>query len=431
MLKEKIKNILQNVPYPIGHILARVPFHIRLGSSYSRYWDIIKDLDEEKIDKEQYIINHFAKVFEFAKNHYSFYRTLYKQMGIYDLKIKSLEDIKKIPIVTKTMLRDHVNEFRGAMLINTGGTTGEPFSFYIDKNAFAREWAHMHAIWKLKNYYYTDLKLTLRGRNLGNNNIVYNAVHNEFIFNTYKRLDTFKNEIVNLFKTREIKYLHGYPSTIFEFLKSVELFCDFREQEIIRKNLVACLLASEFPHSNMTEYFTKVWNLDYISWYGHSEMCVLAYDVTKNNKYKPFISYGYPEVVDGNLIGTSYHNFDMPLIRYNTGDIVEGFEDEKGILEYFNITEGRNADYITDLDGNRIALTALIFGRHHKAFNVVNFVQVEQLDSGKVIFYLVTENNNILDGTGLLDLSNVNINYEIKIIDCPFKTKAGKLKLKI
>lgn len=431
MLSFKIKEIIQNIPYPIGHLLAMVPFNFRFGQVYSRCIDRIKMLENEDVNREAFIIENFSTIFEFAKQHYFFYQNLYKNAGVYDLKIESLEDIKKVPVVTKNMLRKHVKEFNGAMLINTGGTTGEPFSFYVDKYAFAREWAHMHTIWGLKSYCYTDLKLTLRGKNLGDENFVYNAVHNEFVLNTYKGLGTFKNEIVNLFKNRKIKYLHGYPSTIFEFLKSVELFCDFREQKIIRKSLVACLLASEFPHPNMTEYFTKVWNLDYISWYGHSEMCVLAYDEAKNNKYKPFISYGYPEVVDGNLIGTSYHNFDMPLIRYNTGDIVKGFENEKGILEYFSITEGRNADYITDLDGNRIALTALIFGRHHKAFNLVNFVQVEQKDNGKVIFYLVTEDSNILNRAELLDLSNVNIDYEIKIINSPFKTKSGKLKLKI
>ena len=41
------------------------------------------------------------------------------------------------------------------------------------------------------------------------------------------------------------------------------------------------------------------------------------------------------------------------------------------------------------------------------------------------------EDNNILNSAELLDLSNVNIDYEIKIINSPFKTKAGKLKLKI
>lgn len=431
MLKEKIKNLVQHVPYSIGHLLAKIPFSVRFGTIYPEFSELIEELENGQIDKEQYIIGHFSKVFEFAKIHYSFYQNLYKKSGIYELKIKSLEDIKKVPIVTKAMLRDHVRDFSGAMRINTGGTSGEPFSFYIDKNAFAREWAHMHAIWQLKNYRYTDLKLTLRGKNLGNTSFIYNPVHNEFILNTYKPLQTFKNELIHLFKTQEIKYLHGYPSTIFEFLKNIEQLCHPYEQNIIRRNLVACLLSSEFPHPNITAYFTRVWNLDYISWYGHSEMCVLAYDEGKENRYKPFISYGYPEVIEHNLIGTSWHNFDMPLIRYNTGDIVEGSWDTQGILQYFSVTEGRNVDYITDCEGNKIALTALIFGRHHKAFNYVKFIQVQQIDTGKIIFYLIADPGEIPHTNELLDLSNVNINYEIKVIQSPYKTKAGKLKLKI
>lgn len=186
MVKQQIRNLVQNISYPLGHFLAKIPFNLRFGAIYPRFLNIIEKLDDGQLDKEQYIINHFAKIFEFAKSHYSFYRDLYKRMGVYDLKITSLEDIKKVPIVTKTMLKNHVDEFNGSMLLNTGGTTGEPFSFYVDKNAFAREWAHMHTIWKLKGYYYTDLKLTLRGKNLGDKNFVYNAVHNEFVLNTYK-----------------------------------------------------------------------------------------------------------------------------------------------------------------------------------------------------------------------------------------------------
>ena len=51
-------------------------------------------------------------------------------------------------------------------------------------------------------------------------------------------------------------------------------------------------------------------------------MCFLAYDESKNNQYKPFFSYGLTENVDGHLVGTSFHNFDMPLIRYDTGDLI-------------------------------------------------------------------------------------------------------------
>jgi len=68
-------------------------------------------------------------------------------------------------------------------------------------------------------------------------------------------------------------------------------------------------------------------------------MCFLAYDESKNNQYKPFFSYGLTENVDGHLVGTSFHNFDMPLIRYDTGDLIAS-ENRKGQLmeAFFNYT---------------------------------------------------------------------------------------------
>ena len=329
------------------------------------------------------------------------------------------------------MIRNHTNNFKGAMKINTGGTSGEPFSFYIDKDAFAREWAHMHTIWGIKDYKKTDLKITLRGKNLGKKNIVYNPVHNEFIINTYKSINLFKDELINLFKTYKIKYVHGYPSAIYEFFKELETLVTKEEKTLVQKNIISCFFGSEFPMLNITQYLSQVWQLDYISWYGHSEMAVLAYDEFKTNNYEPFMSYGYAEVVENKLIGTSYNNFDMPLIRYDTGDLVEPNYRNNGLLKSFKIKEGREGDYILDNNGKKIPLTALIFGRHHTIFNVADFIQVAQGSSGKVIFYITLKDKNVMNIEQYFDLTNVNIDYEFAILDTPIRTNAGKLKLKI
>ena len=161
----------------------------------------------------------------------------------------------------------------------------------------------------------------MRGKNLGSKAYSYNPVHNEFIINTYLPLSDFVDDIINLISRHEIKFLHGYPSAIYTFLKEFEQCGSLIQIETFRKLVDYCLLGSEYPLPYMMEYLTKVWGLKYVSWYGHSEMCIYAYDEDCNNRYKPFHSYGYAEVVGERLIGTSYHNEDMPLIRYDTGDI--------------------------------------------------------------------------------------------------------------
>ncbi len=427
-IKQILKTSVENIPYSIGSKLALIPYSFRLGNEYSSFRKLI---ESNKIHEEQYIIEHFSKIFEYAKNTFLLYEKLYQEAGVSDLKIKSIKDIEKIPVINKEDLRKHLNDFSGALLLNTGGTSGEPFSFFVDKNAFAREWAHMHYIWSLKSYKYTDIKVTLRGKDLGEVNIKYNPVHNEFIINTYKKASGFKDEIISLFEKRKITYLHGYPSAIFNFLNELEPVMSEKEKEILSCNLKACFLGSEFPMPHITEYLQSVWHFDYISWYGHSEMCILAYDENKINEYKPFPTYGFAEVVNSRLIGTSFHNFDMPLIRYDTGDVVEPTYHDNGLLKYFKISHGRNGDYIIDKKNKQIPLTALIFGRHHEAFNFAQFVQVSQSTPGEVIFYVTTDETNLQKINNSLNLKNIEIDYKIQRIDMPFKTKAGKVKLKI
>jgi len=164
-------------------------------------------------------------------------------------------------------------------------------------------------------------------------------------------------------------------------------------------------------------------------------MAILAYDEEKNNQYKPFMTYGYAEVVDNKLIGTSYNNFDMPLIRYDTGDLVEGKLNDNGFLEYFKVKEGREGDFIIDKSGKKIPLTALVFGRHHKIFEIADFVQVgQQGKEGPIIFYITLKDKTQEGKENMeqyFDLSNVDIDYKLEILDAPIRSKAGKIKLKI
>ena len=97
------------------------------------------------------------------------------------------------------------------------------------------------------------------------------------------------------------------------------------------------------------------YGLKWISWYGHSEMCVLAYDEGCRNRYRPFATYGLAEVEDGHLLGTSFHNHSMPLIRYDTGDLVEATErTDGGLVVEFAIKEGRSGDFVVDKGGKKL-----------------------------------------------------------------------------
>lgn len=428
-----LKNIVGQIPYPVGKWLARMPFPWRLGKVY--VWmreECARAMGWSDAERERYLIEKFRTIFEFAREHFPCYRELYEKAGVLDLEVKSFADIAKVPVIDKAWARKHFMEFKGAYRLNTGGSSGEPTAFWADADCWAREWAHMHTIWEMLGYDYRDLKLAIRGRNLGRRPFSYNPVHNEYIINTYLNVKDYAAKLTRLFAKRNVKWFHGYPSSIYQFiLECEEAYGNDGTHELF-KSVRGLLLSSEFPLPYMKEKFNE-YGLRWISWYGHTEMCVLAYDRDCDNRYRPFATYGLAEVENGHLIGTSFHNFEMPLIRYDTGDLVEATKvSAGGMVEEFAIKEGRSGDFIEDKNGKKIPLTALIFGRHHKAFDVADYIQIGQTEPGKATLY-VTAKAGVINSSlsSLFDLSNVNVDFEFKILDQPVRTSLGKLKLRV
>lgn len=434
MLRQ-LKMCIEHMPYSIGHWMALVPFAWRLGRVYCRSRSEVETQRVKGSEGgEEYAVEHFRKVFEYAREKFPCYRELYAEAGVLDLKIESVADIQKVPIVDKKWTREHFAEFKGVYRLNTGGSSGEPTAFWMDKECWAREWAHMHTIWEKLGYKYTDLKLAIRGKNLGKRPFAYNPVHNEYIINTYLPVKDYAEDLRRLFKKRKPKWFHGYPSSIYQFILECEGAYDVEGTRQLFKGVVGLLLSSEYPHPYIVQKFES-YALKWISWYGHSEMAVLAW-ADEQMVYHPFVTYGLAEVEDGHLLGTSYHNFDMPLIRYDTGDLVEEVEVEGrgGQRNFaFKIKEGRNGDFVEDRNGKKIPLTALIFGRHHKAFDIADHVQIRQPEPGKATL-VVSSSKNMLVGksiSDLFDLTNVAIDFDMEIVDKPIRTAAGKLKLKV
>ncbi len=439
----KLKKILENLPRWLSKYFIYIPFSIRLGKQYSKTKKEIKQFNVFTTNKrKEYIFQRFRKIVKFAIDNIEFYNDFYKKNEFSYDQLKSFDDIKRVPVIKKSDLKEYFIEERsssqkGRMKINTGGTSGEPLDFHLDSNAFAREWAHMHYIWSKLDYKRTDTKLTLRGKNLKNKLLKYNAVHNEYIVNTYKSIDEIGKAIYNILKKENIFFLHGYPSEIYNFA----CYCS-NNQELNKKlneNLKGILLGSEYPAPVYRDKIENTFKCPSISWYGHSEMAVLAYESDQKYIYEPMHTYGYCETAkdeNGNdhLIGTSYYNTASPFIRYDTGDLVKPLNYEDGLLTEFKIKTGRVGNFIVDSNGENISLTALIFGRHHEIFNTAKFVQVYQRKTGEASIIVTLPAGMKIKKQEIknkFDLSNVNIDFKIILRDKPIKTKSGKVPLRV
>jgi phenylacetate-CoA ligase len=410
-----------------------------IGNIYSHRQKEIVLFDSFSIEQQQnFILHKMQSIVNYSYNNVHFYKEYYDRMKFHPEDLKEYRDIQEIPITNKIILREYDLEKRSAVvpdrfIVNTGGSSGIPFGFYIEPNSIGHEWAHMHKIWGKLGYKMTDIKLNFSGRSNIKEIIEYDPLRNHFAVDLYKNYELVALKIKEIIKKYPIKYLHGYPSSIYNFA----LYCKERDIDLknaLSEQLQGAFLGSEYPYPHYRNTIEDVFGINTISWYGHTERCILAYENKEKYIYEPFYTYGFVEAVaidgESQLVGTSYYNHASPLIRYNTNDIISGVE-ENGILKSFKITKGRDGDFVYDRQGNKINLTALIFGRHHKLFNVAKFIQVKPIGQGRIEIHFVASEVSEKMAEQLFDGSNVDLSITFIKRNSPVMTASGKINLLI
>lgn len=438
-----LKNNLKNIHPTIGKLLNHIKYEKRpgLGKVYKlRKKEILLVETFTSQQKKAFVFAKIRNLVIFAYENIKFYKEYYDSTGFNPIDLKSFDDIQKIPVITKAILNQYALEDRscnlvGRYIVNTGGSSGNPFGFYILPNSMGHEWAHMHNIWENLDYKCSDFKLVFGGRSDVKKLVEYDVVRNHFSIDIYSDFNQVSHELIPLLKKYKIKFLHGYPSSIYEFAK----YCKNENTELtnlLKKNLKGVFLGSEYPHDHYRKVIEEVFDVKTISWYGHTERAILAFEKEKKFEYQPFLSYGYTEIIENenkefDLIGTSYYNNASPLIRYNTEDTIQNPVLEDSILKSFEILKGREGEFVIDKNNVKVNLTGLIFGRHHKLFNYSKFIQVKQIEIGVIEIYFVSDSIEEVIAKEYFDSKNLNFDISFHKISEPIRTLAGKINLLI
>ena len=145
-----------------------------------------------------------------------------------------------------------------------------------------------------------------------------------------------------------------------------------------------------------------------------------------------FVEFGEPDT-EGNreIIGTSFHNHVMPLIRYRTGDYARlTNEDQVGWPEVSAVV-GRDYEYLVSATGRRISLTAI--NMHDRIFDGLLAVQFFQEREGVVecCFQPGPQwqgNREVAMRFGLLKKLGDDFTLKLREVKEVEKTSAGKHK---
>jgi len=371
-------------------------------------------------------------------------------------ELRPFEALLCFPVIDKKFLQDnfellvpHKLETQNFYVSTTGGTSGNQLKIVNDNNSHYRETAFIHDMWRQKIGYNTShKKATFRGVLFSNIDFKErfwqtNPIYNELQFSPFHM----NTENLEKYVARLIKYgpayLHGYPSAIGTVAKFINSSYKQNPLSKLRGVLLGSESLSEKQHSEIAKWL----GTEVFTWYGQSERIILAEKCRQKFIYSANPLYGFTEIIDptdtqqnntitGELVGTSFYNFAMPLIRYRTGDLAEYITAPCNCCwcdtKITNIQGRWLQDYIVGHNGSKITSTAL--NMHGTIFeNVVRYQYMQNKPGTVSINLMVNQHFDETDFQKIYSVYNDKlmnaINFQLKIVEDIPLTPRGKVKL--
>ena len=451
------KNLWENAPPALrkiaGVALGLVPQPYLLGGAFRKTLAFVERAQWWSGEQaQQYQLEQLRLILDLAYHNTAYYGHLFDEVGFVPGDLKRIEDIRRLPLIDKGILRDHLDEMCAAAVdspdvdyTSTGGSSGTPLQFYIGSGRSSIEYAYLVSGFKRVGYDFGMKLAVFRGQAFPDGGrYEYDSVLRRCYYNNFSMTQENLAFYFEHLRTIGPCFLHVYPSSamvLARYLKSTGLE--------MPDNIRGILAGSEMVFSDQRTFVSDVFNRRYYSWYGHSEKLVLGAECEGTEDYHVFPTYGYCELLDaddnpittpgevGEIVGTGFINKVVPFIRYRTGDYAEYVGDrcEACGREHMIIknVQGRwHQSGLIGADGTSISLTGL--NPHDDTFKNVRQYQFYQDTPGEAVLRVlplreVTEEDLRAIRKSMATRLAGRVELTVKIVDHLPVTKAGKLKL--
>ena len=378
---------------------SRIPANLREIRKYEYApRDELEELQRRKLEK---LLIH-------AYNNVPYYNKVLKQCGVVSDGKMRIEEYSKIPLLTKEIIRREGEnlyskdyEDRKPYENTSGGSTGEPVKFIQDKE---------YDDWNIATKLYFNEVL---GKEIGDGEIKFwgsdrdilagnltikdrliNVIYNRKFFNCYRLGEQEIRRLVELNNTFKPVAYWSYMEAALElsnFLSCHQLL--FHSPKIVISTIGP--LTEEVKEKIESNMKCKVYNQ-----YGSREVGAISCQCKEQKSMHTFPWWNYIEIInqdgepvenqEGRVIVTTLHNYSMPLIRYEIGDVAIGGEHgcdcgRNSLL--IRKVMGRTLGYFKKPDGSlahsHFLVQALFFRGWIKRFQIIQdeidhiFIKVE------------------------------------------------------
>jgi phenylacetate-CoA ligase len=403
------------------------------------------------------------KVVQYAYANVPFYHRLFKTVGVTPSEIRSVKDLNRLPVVRKNDLKKEPyfnlisTEFSDTHLkiLKTGGSTGEPFAFYISDKEDE---------WRMADYLRANISCGQRpwDRWVAVLDVDRTSEHAYALVLVQRAIRFFVKNIIPVTWNREEQLtaieklkpeiLDGFSSALWLLAREMEL----KNRKLIHPRMI--FGSGELISMSSRKYLETVFEAPYYDQFGCAEIARSAWQCPEKNWYHidmdsvamQFVGNDGEEVGSGErgeIVYTSLFNYAMPLIRYGTRDIgtpLDGYCPCGRSLPLINVVEGRENSFLVFPNGHIVSPMSFI--ETLKAFLLVKEIEQYRIVQDKVdkITILVKKANEEINESRVRNwlLANIfhdlpraenvdlsAITFEVKFVDKLPLTQRGKMNV--
>ncbi|MEM3702981.1 MAG: phenylacetate--CoA ligase family protein [Candidatus Bathyarchaeia archaeon] len=403
----------------------------------------------------QYQNERLRETLEYAYENVPFYYRKFKEAEVKPSDVKTVEDLKRLPITRKDEIRTNPSEMVSKeyevsklKMLRTSGSTGHPLYFYIsgweDEYRKARHLrANIACGQRLRDRYVTIThplyfsQSTRLQRFLG----FYAPIPVSVFDDVDKQISTIERLKPDI--------LDGYASSLLLLAKRI----DEKGVETIKPRFL--ISGADLIDAYSRKYVEEVFGVPFYDQYGCAELERLAWQCEERGEYHIDADSIIMEFVDedgdevargetGEIVCTSLFNRAMPIVRYAVGDLGRASEENEcpcgRTFPLMKILEGRKDSVVVLPDGRAMSSFAFIAAMYQLSFyKDIDQFRVVQKREDLFRFLIKMKSNNVDSSSAekeligffnkVLNVADNEVEFEVDFVDNIPLDESGKFRI--
>ncbi|MFQ5651315.1 MAG: phenylacetate--CoA ligase family protein [bacterium] len=304
---------------------------LELFEAYKRsQWWPYEKIVARQLEKIRSLLSH-------AYTNVPYYRRLFDENGVKPEAIRTLGDFRGLPLLSKEtvraagdrMLAKNKERFKPHRKA-TGGSTGRPLTYYMDKKSRSAQWAHIYRLWNTAGWDPGDRMVVLGGTSLTPSAYAvkkwfYVKLNNWLLLSAFGMSDESMQQWVGKLRGFKARYLHAYASSAYLLAKFLQ------DNHITDIRFHAVFTTAEVLQPKYRETIERVFDCRVYDFYGAADGGAFAFECEKQEGLHCVSESCFVEIVAengrlaepgeiGEVVTTDLNNYAMPFIRYKLGD---------------------------------------------------------------------------------------------------------------